>query len=331
MKQELLKIIDQELLEKLFGFCYARTRDSQEAQELCSEAAEELHVPTVYVEKELEILSQGEDGWYGLLRQTDNGRGTIGMDATGRYAINFILFDREEIRALWDAYQEQIPAFCPIASDYVAAHREEYMAFPYFNRKVDWNLVLWQQMHRLAGTLRECVKDVLAEKHFAQVERCRRPFSVFGYAAGDRKYVEGWDGMEASGICGYERIYLDSICNAWVRPHFWSGHDVANDMALQLAVRGVKGLAVDSLSEREKEYAARAIECGYVYREGERLYTKILVCEKRDYDRLFHITDGLCRGHLRECAMAAAEKLSRLISRFVPGYLLGEWESVTCA
>ena len=150
MKQELLKIIDQELLEKLFGFCYARTRDSQEAQELCSEAAEELHVPTVYVEEELEILSQGEDGRYGLLRRTDNGRGTIGMDATGRYAINFILFDREEIRALWDVYQEQIPAFCPIASDYVAAHREEYMAFPYLNRKVDWNLVLWQQMHRLA-------------------------------------------------------------------------------------------------------------------------------------------------------------------------------------
>ena len=93
----------------------------------------------------------------------------------------------------------------------------------------------------------------------------------------------------------------------------------------------MQGLALDSLSEAEKEYAARAIECGYVYRERERLYTKILVCEKRDYDRLFHITDGLCRGHLRECAMAAAEKLSRLISRFVPGYLLGERESVTCA
>ena len=36
-KQELLQIIDQELLEKLFGFCYARTSDSQEAQELCSD------------------------------------------------------------------------------------------------------------------------------------------------------------------------------------------------------------------------------------------------------------------------------------------------------
>lgn len=41
-KQELLKIIDQELLEKLFGFCYARTKDSQEAQELCSDILFEL-------------------------------------------------------------------------------------------------------------------------------------------------------------------------------------------------------------------------------------------------------------------------------------------------
>ena len=36
-KQELLKMIDQELLAKLYGFCYARTSDSYEAQELCSD------------------------------------------------------------------------------------------------------------------------------------------------------------------------------------------------------------------------------------------------------------------------------------------------------
>ncbi len=36
-KQELLNYFDDELLEKLFGFCYARTNDSYEAQELCSD------------------------------------------------------------------------------------------------------------------------------------------------------------------------------------------------------------------------------------------------------------------------------------------------------
>ena len=36
-KQDLLKYFDDNLLDKLFGFCYARTNDSYEAEELCSD------------------------------------------------------------------------------------------------------------------------------------------------------------------------------------------------------------------------------------------------------------------------------------------------------
>ena len=36
-KQELPNYINGELLDKLFGFCYARTNDSYEAEELCSD------------------------------------------------------------------------------------------------------------------------------------------------------------------------------------------------------------------------------------------------------------------------------------------------------
>lgn len=36
-KQDLLKYFDESLLDKLFGFCYARTNDSYEADELCSD------------------------------------------------------------------------------------------------------------------------------------------------------------------------------------------------------------------------------------------------------------------------------------------------------
>ena len=43
-----------------------------------SEIAEELNVPTVYVEEELEILRKGENGEYGLLRRLDNGKYTRG-------------------------------------------------------------------------------------------------------------------------------------------------------------------------------------------------------------------------------------------------------------
>ena len=36
-KQDLLNFFDDNLLDKLFGFCYARTNDSYEAEELCSD------------------------------------------------------------------------------------------------------------------------------------------------------------------------------------------------------------------------------------------------------------------------------------------------------
>ena len=36
-KQDLLNYFDNNLLDKLFGFCYARTNDSYEAEELCSD------------------------------------------------------------------------------------------------------------------------------------------------------------------------------------------------------------------------------------------------------------------------------------------------------
>ena len=37
VKRELLETINDELLEKLYGFCYAGTNDSYEAEDLCSD------------------------------------------------------------------------------------------------------------------------------------------------------------------------------------------------------------------------------------------------------------------------------------------------------
>lgn len=87
---------------------------------------------------------------------------------------------------------------------------------------------------------------------------------------------------------------------------------------------------MEELSEAGKEHAARAIECGYLYREGNRLYTKILVCGTGDEDRLFDVTDGLARGHLEEAARSVAEKVAGCIRRFVPEHLLGEWKYANC-
>ena len=290
-----------------------------------TEAAEQLHVPTVYVE-ELEILRKGVNGQYGLLRRLDNGRSAMGKNAMGRYAINFILLDREEMGQVCGAYREQVPTVCRILSDYVKAHKEEYLAFPYLNRERDWNLILWQQVHMMWHTFRGCVERILREKYFAQVKRVERPFSVFGYEGASKDCGGGWDTVKAENICGYSRIQMENIYNKWIGRHFNVWHYVARDAQLQMALRALEGLSLDGLSEAEKEDAARAIECGYLYREGGMLYTKILVCSREDRDRLFDLTGRLAQGYLDECAEAVAEKMARLIRRIVPEHLLGEWE-----
>ncbi|MDE6219563.1 MAG: RNA polymerase sigma factor, partial [Lachnospiraceae bacterium] len=83
-----------------------------------SEIAGELNVPTVYVEEELEILTAGENGKYGLLRKLDN----------GKFAINFILLDRETIAKAQELYLEQLPNICDKICDFIEKNKEAYLA-----------------------------------------------------------------------------------------------------------------------------------------------------------------------------------------------------------
>lgn len=280
-----------------------------------SEIAEELNVPTVYVEEELEILRKGENGEYGLLRRSDN----------GKYALNFILLDKDVFEKANALYTEQLPKICDIISKYVEDHRAEYLAFPYLNKKVDMNLILWQQIFKIADAFSCCVQRALEKNHFANVKEADRPFSVFGYVDNGKYYGGGWDGVDAQNVCGFSNVHLDNIYFNRIKKHFDCGLNVSKEPRIQLALRAIEGLDITSLSETEKEHAAKAIECGYLYRDGDMLYTKILVSSLSDRNRLFDISNALQKGHFNADAEIVAEKIAALIKKSVPDYLLGEW------
>ena len=109
------------------------------------------------------------------------------------------------------------------------------------------------------------------------------------------------------------------------KKHFGCGHNVSCDTQIQLAIRAIEGVDVTTLSETEKEHAAKAIECGYLYRDGDMLYTKILVSSLSDKNRLFDISNALQNGPFDADAEIVAEKVAALIKKSVPDYLLGEW------
>ena len=285
-----------------------------------SEIAEELNVPTLYVEEELEILRKGENGEYGLLRRLNN----------GKYAINIVLLDKDVFEKANAIYMDRLPKICDMISGYIEAHKAEYLAYPYLNKKVDMNLILWQQISEISRAFSENVKRILKEKHFSDVAEVERPYSSFGYVDNGKYYGGGCDGEYAENICGFSKVHLRNIYMTRIKAHFRCGHNISRDPQIQLALRAIDGLNITTLSETEKEHAAKAIECGYLYRDGDMLYTKILVNALTDnytlFEKdLFKISNGLREGYFDTDAEIVAEKIADLIKKSIPDYLYGEW------
>lgn len=288
-----------------------------------AEIANKLNVPTFYVEDEMEVLANGTNGEYGLLRRMDN----------GKYIINFILLDKTDMKKATQIYIEQMPKISRIIADYIKKHRAEYLEFPYLNPSFingepDFNLVLWQQMAVLSCSFRKSVDRILAEKYFADYQEPERPFSVFGHVDIGVPYTAGIERIYAENLCGFRYAAIDNLHLSHNRRYFSYTHNMATDPKLQMVLRAIGGLNISSLTNDEKEHVAKAVEDGYLYRDGDVLYTKILVCPMNEEKRMFEVSNRLSEGHFEDEAQETAERIAALIKKVVPKHLLGEWRFV---
>lgn len=299
---------DRDLSQHVLHLCHRSPKTA-------SEIAAELNVPTLYIEQELEILARGRNGEYGLLRRLDN----------GRYAINFVLLEKQTIEKAIALYEAQLPMVADVIAKFIEQHKDEYLAFPYLNKEVDLNLILWQQIFWMSHALEEQVTGILETKYFADTDAPDRPFSVYGFESLGKYFGCGMDGTAAQEICGYSNVHMINIYISRIRGHFHCGHNISQDPMLLMTIRAIEGLSVDSLSEDEKEIAAKAIEQGLLVRKGNTLYTKILVHDKKDGSRLFSTTIKLENGYFDGAAESIAKEIAALIKDSLPDYLIGEW------
>ena len=282
-----------------------------------SEIAAELNVPTVYVEDELEILTRGRNGEYGLLRRLPG----------GRYGVNFVLLDKQTMEKAIAMYEQQLPMVADVIAKFIEENKQEYLAFPYLNHKVDLNLILWQQIYRMAHSFEDRVTDILKAKYFADAvdPEPDRPFSVLGFENIGRYFGCGWDGTAANNVCGYSHVHMNNIYIGRIQKHFSCGHNISGDPMLLMTIRAIEGLDVNTLTEGEKEIAAKGIEQGLLLRDGDVLYTKILVNKSKDNDSLYSVTDKLDSSYFDGAAESIAKELAVLIKNALPDYLIGEW------
>ena len=192
---------------------------------------------------------------------------------------------------------------------------------------MDLNLVLWQHVHTIGYIFKGLVENRLEKEYFAEVEQCKRPFTCFGYRnePGRRNWGVGFDQSYGENICGYSKVIAENLYDSKIKAHFHCGGEAMLDTKLQLAIRAVEGLEVSSLSEAEQEQAAKAIAEGYLYREGERLYTKILICSYDDWMNLTKLNDGLIQDYKPEVEAVAAE-IALLIKKYVPEHVFGDYK-----
>ena len=235
------------------------------------------------------------------------------------------MLGKKDIEKVHAVYEQVLAEVGNVISEFIAEHEREYLAFPYLNKRVDMNLILWQQISRLTQNFLESVSNIMSEKYFGKNKAPERPFSVYGYVDNGKSYGGGWDGVYAENVCGYSKIWLENIYITRIKKHFSCGHNIASDAEIQLALRAVEGLDVSALTEAEKEHAAKAIECGYLYKEEEKLYTKILVCDSENSKELYAVSDKLRKGYFDALAEEVAEKVYEILRKAIPDYLLGEW------
>ncbi len=286
------------------------------------ELSEELCVPMPYIEEELEIQCHGENGTYGMLRKLDN----------GKYTVNIHLVDYDEYDQANKIYEKHLPEFCNVIKNSLRQNEEKILSFPYLSEQKDLRFILWSLISRTVWDLGEKINKVIAEKYFSDVTPVKRNFSCVAVAYTDEQKpvfdFYGSDGIDATSIGGYKSVFVSNLYGQRIDQHFHCGHNLSHDPKLLMVLKAIGGIAIDELSETEKEIAAKALECGYLRKNGNIIEPKIIVIDKKN-DRDFYNLSFDFNNDMGSVIEQIAAELSVFMRTHIPEHLMNEYQVYT--
>jgi RNA polymerase sigma factor (sigma-70 family) len=276
-----------------------------------------LGVPMPFVEEEVEIQVQGSNGYYGLLKKTDG----------GKYISNFIIIDYEDCTKVTAMYRKHMDIIVHNFNAFLKENEKRILALPFLNKQEDTRLVAWPLLYNIHWGFMESVERKVGEKYFSGVVPTTRDFFSFGIAIKPGQDFDigfyGCDGIDGKDIGGYKEVFVSNIYGRRLQKHFACGHNISHDAQLLLTLKAVGGLPLTSLSENERETAAKAIEAGYLKKEKDVLHPRILVSEGTG---MYWNVLGDFFDYISSLTEAAAEEVYGFIKKFVPKHLTGEYK-----
>ncbi len=284
------------------------------------ELAEKLSVPMIFVEEELEIQVNGENGRYGLLRK----------EGRDKYISNIVIFDPDTKEKATGTYLKYVDILSESIEKNLKKYKEKITGFPFVNTQNDTGFILWSIISRAVWSLEDKVGNSLKERLGDDVEdiASKREFSTIAFAYDMDKglYLNpyGCDGIWADNICGYKNVFITNVYGKYIEKHFSCGHNIANDMELMTAIKAINGLKVSELSEEESEIAAKAVKQGYIIRSGDMLYPKVLVVNAEDKSNFEALSD-LLFDNVDDISKNIAADLEEVMKENLPQHLINEY------
>lgn len=287
------------------------------------ELSEELCVPMPYIEEELEIQCKGENGSYGTLRKLEN----------GKYITNILLVDYDEYNAANKIYEQYLPEYCNILKINLEKNREKILSLPYLSPQRDVKFILWALLTRILWDFQYKINCTIKNKYFADITPVDRAFTTVAMALPDGKEPDfgfyGCDGIDATSVGGYKAVSVSNIYGKRIEKHFSCGHNISQDPKLLMVLRAIGGLCINKLTEDEKEIAAKAIECGYLRKNGKILEPKIIVFDGDKNDQSFNKLSCELNEGMEEIIESVAKELSYFMKKHIPKHLISEYQYYT--
>lgn len=281
------------------------------------ELSEELCVPMLFVEEELEIQCHGLNGEYGMVRRLEN----------GKYIANVIVADYAEAKQAQQIFAKHLPKTSEVVKQLISENKEKILSFPFLSKQTDTRFILWNLVKKASHQIENKVEQILRIKYFADITPAKRPYTQVAIAShagnDDRINMYGCDGIDASEICGYKNVYMSNMYGPRLDVHFHCGHNIGKDALLLLMLRSIGGLEIESLSDYEKETAAKAIECGYVRKNGEIIEPNVLVFEQKDANAFYGLLN--IGNELDDVAEEIAAELAVFIKKQLPEHLITDF------
>lgn len=303
-------VAERSFSKNLVYLCKDTERSAKELSEL-------LGVPMPFVEEEIETQLKGQNGYYGLLQKTQN----------GKYISNFIIVDYDDYMNVNEMYKKNTDIITSRFDTYLKKNKQKILDLPFLNLQDDIRFITWPLISRLNWWFAGEVASFVEAKYFKDIQKTKRDFYTFGIATSANQCFDigfyGCDGITGNDIGGYKEVFLSNIYGRRIDKHFHCGHNISQDPQLLLTIKSIGGLALSSLAENEKETAAKAIEVGYIIKDGDMLYPKIIVSES---DKIYTDIINEFIGEVGDLVEPVADQIYKLIKKIVPKHMINEYQ-----